>query len=161
MSTGVIVARFQVYSLHPGHIHLIDTVIKKCKKLVIVLGKKTVPDENNILPGYIRGGMLMEYLVKTYGSSLDFMIHSITDHIEDKTWSEKLDDLVSLYSDITMYGSRDSFLSFYNGKHKAEIIPELVGLSGTQQRETMTIVNNEDFRKGMIEGFKLSKKTLK
>lgn len=157
MSTGVIVARFQTFSLHAGHIHLIDTVIKKCKKLVIVLWEKTTPDEHNILPAWIRSGMLMDFFMKRYGPDLDYIIHQLSDSV-NMTTSEHLDDILKLYNDVTLYGSRDSFISVYTGKHKSELIPEFFGISGTSQRESMTITNTEEFRKGMIYGYRLSKK---
>jgi hypothetical protein len=160
MSTGVIVARFQTYRLHSGHMHLIDEVIKKCKKLVIVLWEKSTPDENNILPVWIRSGMLMEFFMKNYGRDLDYIIHQMTSTVNMKP-SDHLDDILKIYNDITLYGSRDSFLSIYEGKHKCELIPEFSGVSGTQQRESMTITNTEDFRKGILYGFKLTKKSEK
>ena len=158
MKTGVIIARFQVSSLHKGHIHLIEEVIKKCDKLVIVLGSPSIPNDRNILPMWVRGGMIQDFMNEYY-PGFDFMIHEIRDHHENSNWSKSLDNILSLYKEITLYGSRDSFISFYDGEHKHTYvsIPELVGVSGTNDRENMNYTNNEDFRKGIFLGYKLFK----
>lgn len=153
MRTGAIVARFQVPALHKGHIHLIDTVLEKCDKLIVILGTKSIPDERNILSFRIRSEMLFElypYLT----------IHEIRDHREDDEWSAHLDLLLDQYENVTLYGSRDSFIKFYVGRYSYQSIPELANLSGTQERESMIIDNNVDFRKGVIHGFNLFKKYL-
>jgi len=150
MTTGVIVARFQSYRLHKGHVHLIDEVIKKCNQLVICLGTTSTINERNILPFHVRKEMILEL----YPSAI---IHEIEDHREDLSWSKNLDSILDAYENVTLYGSRDSFISLYSGKFNYVSIPELSGMSATNERENMNIINNEDFRKGFIIGYKLSK----
>lgn len=150
MKTGVIVGRFQNAGLHNGHIHLIDTVIKKCNKLVIILPDSEKLNARNPLPGWIRATMIRDFLSTTY-KGLDFMILCSTSNGTDL--SIRVDKLISEYPNITIYGSRDSFISFYNGVHQCEIIPELDGVSATSDRQQLLYENTESFRKGIIYTF--------
>ena len=148
---GAIVARFQVSSLHEGHIHLIDSVKKECGELVILLGEPSNPNERNPLSFNIRKQMILEKYPSTH-------IFKIKDHHEDSIWSENLDKILETFGDITLFGSRDSFISFYTGKFPYKEIPELVGFSGTDTRNKILdfndpTINNEYFRMGIIYGF--------
>lgn len=153
MRTGAIVARFQVASLHKGHLHLIDRVKEKCDKLVILLGEPELPNKRNPLPFEIRKQMIME-------AYPDAIFYQIRDHHEDKTWSENLDKILSQHENVTLFGSRDSFSSFYTGTFPYEAISELEGFNGTETREkilslTDTKMNTESFRQGIIYGYNL------
>jgi bifunctional NMN adenylyltransferase/nudix hydrolase len=154
---GAIVARFQVHKLHEGHIHLIDSVYKKCDEVIIMLGTPSEPNERNILSFEIRKQMILETYPKAF-------VVKIIDHNEDKIWSQHLDDLLTGFAqsgEVTLFGSRDSFKSFYTGKFPYEHIPEKEGLSGTALREEIINLKdysiiNESFRAGIIHGYNLA-----
>lgn len=152
MKTGAIVARFQVGELHAGHHHLIQSVYKKSDQVVICLGEPAFRDEKNILPFEIRRGMILE----TYPGA---KIYKIRDHREsNELWSGNLDMILNEFENVTLYGSRDSFNSFYTGKYPYEEIPELVGFNGTLERNKMLAAipnNTPDYRKGLIKGYHL------
>lgn len=155
---GVVVARFQVPYLHAGHIHLLNQVWERSDRLLIILGSPSVPNERNILPYNLRVQM-----VKDFYPFAEFA--EILDHHEDKNWSETLDDVLNQwqtnikplqeYYSIILYGSRDCFNKFYNGKYPFVEIPELRHFSGTDMRDRLQPVNNANYRLGMIHGFNL------
>jgi len=154
---GAIVARFQVHKLHEGHIHLIDSVYKKCDEVIIMLGTPSKPNERNILSYDIRKQMVLEMYPKAF-------VVKIIDHNEDDLWSQHLDDLLTGFAqsgEVTLFGSRDSFKSLYTGKYPYEHVSEKEGLSGTASREE--VINLQDyskvderFRAGIIHGFNLA-----
>jgi bifunctional NMN adenylyltransferase/nudix hydrolase len=149
---GVIVGRFQVDELHEGHIDLIQSVYDRHDKLIIVLGLAAVrATKNNPLDFEARRKMIMEA----------FPDHNIEiaynqDTQSNKDWSTRLDKLVRTHSapgsDITLYGSRDSFLKHYEGKLNTKELVQRSFMSGTKSR---TVLSNEtkassDFRHGVI-----------
>lgn len=151
MRTGAIVARFQVASLHEGHLHLIDRVKEQCDQLVILLGEPERPNKRNPLSFEIRKAMIME----TYP---DVIFHQIRDHHEDAIWNENLDNILSKYENVSLFGSRDSFFSFYTGRFPRIEISELVGFSGTTEREKIAnsykelMKEQKNFRLGFSYG---------
>lgn len=150
MKTGAIVARFQVPELHAGHIHLIDTVKEKCDQVIILLGCTEKPDERNILSFEVREDMIYE----TYS---DYYVDKIKDHREDNLWNEHLDAILDEWPNVTLYGSRDSFLKFYKGRYPTEYIEPFDMISGTEIRNSLPIIHNYSYRVGLIHGFNLHK----
>jgi len=85
----------------------------------------------------------------------DVMVVPLRDIFSDKVWSERLDALIEEYSDggeITLFGSRDSFKSFYSGKYPFQEIKEKVVCNATEIRrqEADGIRNSPDFRRGVM-----------
>ena len=122
---GIIVARFQVPTLHSGHLHLIREAIKQSDLLVIFLGHKVnQPDRKNPFTLSVRKGMLVQELMKM--NALDGVtVDTIEDHpVSNECWSEELDRKIEGYiltknikqAEVTLYGSRDSFTGSYFGK---------------------------------------------
>lgn len=148
MTTGAIVARFQVPYLHTGHIHLLNEVWSRSDKLLIILGSKTTPDERNILPFEVRIEMIRDSYPFAH-------FEQIKDHREDDHWTEHLDQILYMYPNTTLYGSRDCFIKHYKGKFPFIEIPEVRGFSGTTVRSEMKVVNNAYYRMGLINGFNL------
>ena len=166
MKVGVIIARFQVAELHDGHKYLIRKVIEKCEHLIILLGCKKEPDEKNILSFAVRSGMLEEW-IETSFPGLSWRVLPIHDHREDNAmWSYNVDDAIvdgalGRVEEVMLYGSRDSFHSYYTGRFPYEEIPPLEGYSGTEERNKYTEnCNDVDFRKGIVHGFNLYRKYL-
>lgn len=163
---GIIVARFQVPSLHTGHVHLIREAMKQSDELVIFLGYKvTQPDTKNPFTFSVRKGMLEQELTRL-GLSETVAIDSIEDHpVSNQLWSEELDNKIEKHvgaknAVVTLYGSRDSFTGSYFGKHVTSVIDDAkesgVSLSGTAMRERVLAIKEDELtqahREGMIYG---------
>lgn len=129
--TGIIIGRFQVPFLHPGHLHLIATSIRECDQTVILLGSRKDIDARNPYG--------IEYRRE--------MIQKIFPHIEilplwdvdgnDQEWSEQVDEIVQNYypKHPILYYSRDSFKEHYVGRLPLKEVEEVPGYSGTKLRE--------------------------
>lgn len=151
---GVIVGRFQVHELHPGHLKLIDYARSRHSRVLILLCSKPKKDNvfwlNDPLDHAMREGMLRSYFP-------DIEISPLIDlKGNNKLWSEVLDNTV--YAHLNggqvpcLYGSRGSFIPYYSGKYKTVEIPEFTDSSGTNLRKLAAnrIINSQDFRAGVI-----------
>lgn len=147
---GVIVGRFQVHELHPGHHDLINYVCSRHKKIIIFLGvSPLLTTQNNPLDFATRQKMLQSSI------AAEVIILPIKDTPSDIDWSENLDEKIrEIYQlgSVTLYGGRDSFVSHYHGKFQTEEIGEEIYISGTGIREHLrkTVGNSKDFRAGVI-----------
>ncbi len=145
---GVIVGRFQIADLHDGHKHLINTVLSEADKVLVLVGVHNgQPTDRDPLDFSTRADMILDRY-----SNVE--IHPISDHPSDAVWSRELDKLLeSLYDnfDPIMYGSRDSFINVYSGKHTAREISPIESLSGTESRASSVAHTNDImFRSGVI-----------
>jgi bifunctional NMN adenylyltransferase/nudix hydrolase len=152
---GVIIGRFQVPFLHEqGHCSLIETVKSNHSKVIIFLG---VPGINPVpctkqypLDFESRKQMILEKFP-------DVIVTYIQDTKYNEVWSKKLDTAISALvgpsQSVVLYGSRDSFMTFYSGKYPVkELIPDAY-ISGTSIRNkiaTSSVKSSEDFRAGAI-----------
>lgn len=150
MRVGVVVGRFQVPDLHEGHKRLIQFVGTQCDQLVILVGTSpAVPTRRNPLDFPTRYQMLRTAFPGA-------LVWPIEDENSDERWSQKLDRLLKpLGGQVTLYGSRDSFLPHYEGRYpKFEVTDahiEPVEISATGLREQIQYsVDSTDFRKGVI-----------
>lgn len=151
METGIIVARFQSHTLHTGQRFLVDTVIKKHKRVIIFLGVTPVMSRKNALNYKIR-----ETMVKSLYPSVE--IYPLYDHKSNEDWVTSLEGTISeLVEDknVILYGSRDSCINTYlkhGGKYTSIIIPEKEKYNATELRESTAkeYINSDDFRKGII-----------
>jgi len=148
---GVVIGRFQVDRLHPGHIELLDWINQQHKKVIVVLGISAVPGlRENPLDFESRFQMIKEKYQQ-------FLIVPISDTKTNEQWSTNLDRLIDKCitpsQSVILYGSRDSFISSYNGRYRTQ---ELVGKkqdwTGTKIREGVKIQSlpSQDFRAGVI-----------
>ena len=135
-TVGVIVGRFQTATLHSGHRELFDHVLAKEHNLnIVVLGKSSAgqPTKRNPLDVDARMRMINE----VYPGK--FALTYLEDVAEnDLEWSKRLDALVeglATSRDVVLYGSRDSFVSCYCGKYKAEAYQQRVYCSASAARE--------------------------
>ena len=147
---GVIIARMQVPKLHPVHIELIETVLENHKKVIIFLGVPVVEQTHrNPLDFASREKMIQARFPEV-------TILPMRDQRDNNVWSYILDDKISEpygKRSALLYGSRDSFIPFYRGRHKTvELIGNDDEISGTEIRDRVAkeIINSEDFRKGVI-----------
>lgn len=146
---GVIVARFQVPDLHAGHYHLISTALKQCKNLLFVLGDHGgLPNTQNPIPYPLRRAMLLDLFPQS-------SVVRLYDEPSNRRWVEMLDVLISNHAkggSVMLYGSRDSFLSIYDGKYLSTEVLEIPGISGTRIRKQPVAHRYTDssFRTGVM-----------
>jgi bifunctional NMN adenylyltransferase/nudix hydrolase len=145
---GVIVARFQVPSLHEGHVELIDTVRNDCQKIIIILGLSPLKvTRNNTLDFAARKSMIMARFPEA-------QVMYIKNMRDDTQWSKKLDAMIaencSPEAKITLYGSRDAFTSYYHGRYPTVELVQKSYISGTSIRAQVAhkYLNTDESREG-------------
>jgi bifunctional NMN adenylyltransferase/nudix hydrolase len=146
---GCIIARFQVHELHKAHVELIDLVCNNHKKVIIFLGVSKISDtRRNPLDFATRKSMIQELYP-------NIVILPLADQRYDTVWSNTLDNLISVpygAKKTLLYGSRDSFLPHYKGRHATTELVSSVYYSGTEVRNRVSkeILDSKDFRAGII-----------
>jgi bifunctional NMN adenylyltransferase/nudix hydrolase len=147
---GVIVARFQVHELHEAHKELIDSVLARHSRVLIFLGLSPLRNTtNNPLDFKSRRKMVQE-------SYPDIEVFYIEDTNSDEIWSAKLDKEIQRWvnpgNSVILYGSRDSFIRHYDGKHKTCELESNTYVSGTEIRNQICNFYpvTKDFRAGQI-----------
>lgn len=149
MKIGIIVARFQSPYFHDGHMALIKHVRENSDKVVVFLGtSQSRLTTNDPLSFEVRRDMVKEL-------SPDIPVHRINDAKYDSMWSKNLDRMIDeAYPshDVCLYGSRDSFVKVYNGKHRVEVVKEIKSQSATTIRSAVhkLIDNHPKWRQGII-----------
>ena len=112
---AVIIGRYQTFQLHAEQIRMIDEVIKRHPRTIIVLGNSLMRGTiANPLDFRARKTMIQEKFPK-----LDILY--INDIPKDNTlWSNNLDKLIKeniiKNETVALYGSKDTFITKYNGK---------------------------------------------
>jgi hypothetical protein len=154
---GVIIGRFQVPFLHAGHKHLISHVMSRNDHVLLLIGDSPTRDIRNPLDFETRVKMFTRYQnnPKQY-----FRIDRLLDFPgDDISWSQRVDILIDVNrfygvrrSDVTIYGSRDSFIPHYKGAYKVEEIPaDSTAPSGTELRAAChSSSHTSEFRRGVI-----------
>ncbi len=147
---GVIVGRFQVAELHEGHRDLIDSVMARHDKVVVLLGIAPVANTiNNPLDFESRKQMLQA----TYPSLTVLYVKDVND---DAKWSKAVDatvgDVLGPTRTALLYGSRDSFIQHYTGRFDTHELPNRHVMSGAEYRERIGKVakDSADWRAGVI-----------
>ena len=147
---GVVVARFQVNKLHEQQRKMIDFILGHHKKVVIFLGvSRTQATTRNPLDFATRMAMIQRH----YPTAV---MLPLTDNRSDAEWSKTLDNKISEVfpnSKPLLYGSRDSFIPYYQGRHMTtELASDFVEISGTQIRDKVSreIIESSEFRAGVI-----------
>lgn len=148
-AVGVIIARFQVPDLHEAHHKLIREVRLRHRKVLILLGcARTRVTRRNPLDFFSRQRMLAE-------AYPDLVVLPVSDHPSDAEWSIQVDRIVE---DATggesalLYGSRDSFIPYYSGRHPTEELEESFTVSGSQIRKDVSeeVRSEPHFRMGVV-----------
>lgn len=146
---GVVIGRFQVPELHAGHRHILDTTRDENDDLLILLGTtEALPSERNPLPFSVRKRMLEE-------SYSDATVLDTHDQPSNRNWSYAIDRCVRERfpeHEATLYGSRDSFIPFYEGALPTRYVEPVPAPSGTDIRTELASDNTRDhrFREGLI-----------
>lgn len=146
MNTGVVLGRFQIDVLHKGHLYLLEQANKLNDKLVIVVGCSVVPFTNR---DPLTFSMRKAYLHELYPNA---DIIPIMDVHDNDAWCASLDILLDRYENVTLYGSRDSFIKTYVGVNKTHYIDEVPDTSATNRRKDIKndFINHSHFRAGVI-----------
>lgn len=147
---GVIVGRFQVAELHEGHRALIQDVIDRHKKVIVLLGVAPLPNSiNNPLDFESRKQML----AAAYPNLTVLYVKDVND---DLRWSQAVDsivtDVLSPTQTALLYGSRDSFITSYMGRFNTFELPTEHDRSGTAIRAELgrEARNSPEWRAGVI-----------
>lgn len=148
---GVIVGRFQVAELHPGHRDLIDRVCDRHRKVVILLGVSPVANTaNNPLDFESRKSMILQVYPQV-------TVLYVKDTHDDALWTKAVDgiigDILTPTQSALLYGSRDSFIKHYEGRWPTYELPAYVPeQSGTAIRAEIgrESRNSLDWRAGVI-----------
>lgn len=146
---GGIIARFQVPKLHEAHRKLIDELFENHKKVVILLGvSEALGTKNDPLDYSVRERMIRQlYPTAIVAPILD--VHS------NAEWSRNVDRLIRTLcpiGSVCLYGGRDSFIRYYQGRFSTFEFESITHESGTQLRKEAgkEILDSEDFRRGII-----------
>ena len=149
---GVIIARFQSPYLHDGHKALIESVKKRHNKTIIVLGIAPVRgSRKNPLDYHTREKMIKKEFPEV-------IVLPLPDHPLDARWSQNLDNLLgSSFPDanFNLYGSRNSFIPYYQGRLQVVELPETSSHSASIIRDQISdrVQDSEEFRTGIIYAF--------
>lgn len=145
---GVVVARFQVPSLHEGHRYILDYVLERHKTALVILGCSPIQTHRNPLSFEMRRGMIESaYPQKFTIVSSD----SLPSSYEER--SRRIDEVIRNTfpnRSAVIYGSRDSFVHTYRGIFKTHEVPTIFSGSATEIREKVDVINSVDFRSGVI-----------
>lgn len=148
---GVVIGRFQVPELHAGHRHVLDTANAENDDLLVLLGVNRIPpSKKNPLPAAVRAKMLRD----AYPAAT---VLETRDQPSNARWSEDIDSMIrKRFSghEAVLYGSRDSFIPFYEGQLKTRYVEPVPAPSGTDLRACIREEDHsgQDFRLGMICG---------
>jgi len=148
---GVIVGRFHVHELHEAHVDLIQSVLSRHDRVLLFLGNSLIRNSlKNPLDYRARRAMINEQFPNVE-------VNYINDIPGDNAkWSKNLDKMIGEQllplQTVTLYGSRDSFIKAYSGKHNVCELEATTFISGTEIRRR--VCNNytptKDYRAGMI-----------
>lgn len=151
-SIGIIIARFQTPYLHKGHRSLIESVKAKHNKTIIVLGISPVRgSQHNPLDFPTRERMIK----KEYA---DVVVLPLPDHPLDTRWSQHLDTLLAETfpgMSFSLYGSRNSFISYYTGRNPVMELPPYGQHNATLIRAQISdkVLDSEEFRTGIVYAY--------
>jgi len=149
-NVAVVVGRFQVPMLHPGHKELLDKVRSEHTKVIVILGSAHAINTRKDPMDYKTRELMMR------AEYPEFTITGIKDQRSDNLWSEELDQIIDSLTNpndyIVLYGGRDSFINHYTGKFETKELEPTVFYSGTMYREDMwdKSMDNPAFRAGII-----------
>lgn len=149
---GVVLGRFQVASLHDGHVALLTAVSARCRQLVVLIGVS--PAQFNLrdpLPFVCREAAVRSAFPEA-------IVLPVEDQSSDAYWSERVDAaLATLGSDITIFGGRDNSLAKYSGRWPTETLADVghPDVAGEHDRAAEYIRRSPLFRAGMVYAAKI------
>jgi bifunctional NMN adenylyltransferase/nudix hydrolase len=149
---GVVVGRFQIDTLHKGHIALLDHVTENHNKVIVFLGVASGEHKEEHALGYAT----REKMIKSAYPSV--IVQPLKDIGDDNKWSEQLDNKIREvyhHGSVVLYGGRDSFIPHYHGKFSTENLGNIIDgteISATMRREQIKreVRDSADFRAGIL-----------
>lgn len=149
-NVGVIVGRFQVHELHPGHRELLEWVNNNHDVMIVVLGCSKLISRTNPLPYAARQAMIRE----AYPEATIVPLYDVR---SNEIWSKNLDtsiqNCIRNTESVCLYGSRSGFVDSYSGKYPTEELSSTDPFwSGSKVREEIAnkVLTSPDFRAGII-----------
>jgi bifunctional NMN adenylyltransferase/nudix hydrolase len=148
---GCIIGRFQTPYLHEGHLGLIQHVVDNHSKVILFLGVPRVQNsKRNPLDFATRRLMIQKHFPNV-------TILPLNDNRSDLRWSEIVDSTIKTVlgeKSAIIYGSRDSFIPRYHGKHTTiELEPiQLHNSTEIRAHAAKTIKDSGRWRSGVIYG---------
>lgn len=151
MKVGIIIGRFQTPYIHEGYKGILRQMKEENDRVIVFLGVKEKATKKYPLSFRARKLMIHDMYP-------EFTVMDIENKRCDIRWSEKLDEriqnVISAGDEVTLYGSRDSFIPYYKGKYTTKLIEAKGNISSTMVRES--VVNeplpSRDYRIGVIAG---------
>jgi nicotinamide mononucleotide adenylyltransferase/ADP-ribose pyrophosphatase YjhB (NUDIX family) len=148
---AIIIGRYQTHTLHPEQIRMIDEVIKRHPRTIIVLGNSLMRGTiANPLDFRARKTMIQEKFPK-----IDILY--INDIPKDNAlWSNNLDKLIKdnirANETVAVYGSKDTFITKYNGKFAtfAFEASSFVSADELRRQASTNYQPNEQYRAGIV-----------
>jgi bifunctional NMN adenylyltransferase/nudix hydrolase len=148
---GVMIGRFQTPYLHEGHVGVLDKISEMHSNVVIFLGIPRIQNtKRNPLDFATRRKLIQEKCPEA-------IIMALPDHRSDEKWSENVDNVLSTIfpeKEAILYGSRDSFMAHYHGKHKTQMLEAIESHNATDIRANAAseVLDSDEFRAGVIYG---------
>lgn len=151
---GVVIGRFQVPKLHPGHLHVISQA-NRHRKLMILVGRS----QNKSLITKKDPLDFESIRIMIQSTFPHAVIAPLLDQPDDEVWSKNVDvkirehfPLYASAKEVTLYGGRDSFIPHYHGQFFVNTADDVNMGSGTEIRQAVgaTVHNSEDWRCGVI-----------
>lgn len=135
---GVIVCRMQVPYLTDSHKSIINTVMQRHQRVVIVLGTTNEPiNSKNPYPFEFRKQMIDSI----FPNSNTITVIPLPDNSDNGAWVKMLDAMIGAFltydETAILYGGRDSFIPYYkkdNGKFNCTELEPTDYDSGTELR---------------------------
>lgn len=148
---GVMIGRFQTPYLHEGHIGVLEKVSEMHSNLVVFLGIPRIQNtKRNPLDFATRRKLIQDKCPEA-------IVMALPDHRSDEKWSENVDNtLATIFpeKEAILYGSRDSFIPHYHGKHKTQLLDAIDSHNATDIRANAAseVLDSDEFRAGVIYG---------
>jgi bifunctional NMN adenylyltransferase/nudix hydrolase len=150
MSLGVIVGRFQVDTLHEGHIELLHYATAIHDRILVCVGICPSPaTATNPLPFATVEAMIRQHFM--YATVIP-----VVDQADDAVWSQNLDTVIRSVASgqpVTIYSGRDGFSSHYSGNYKVELVDlgmDMVNATQIRERIGSIIEDSSLWRRGVI-----------
>lgn len=148
---GVMIGRFQTPYLHEGHVGVLEKISEMHSNVVIFLGIPRIQNtKRNPLDFATRRKLIQEKCPEA-------IVMALPDHRSDEKWSENVDNTLSTIfpeKEAILYGSRDSFIPHYHGKHKTQMLEAIESHNATEIRANAAseVLDSDEFRAGVIYG---------
>jgi bifunctional NMN adenylyltransferase/nudix hydrolase len=150
---GVIIGRFQIHELHSEHQKVIEHVLDRHDKVIVLLGiSQSIHTRRNPLD-FVSRKMMLEEL---YGDNISAIL-PLHDKKSNHRWAKQVDDKVREVfpmGSAVVYGSRDSFIPFYTPYGSFDCIEleaeKKVSASEIRKSVKNRVLRSKEFRAGMI-----------